>query len=205
MTFTWSQVYPKDVTLLRNVWLKDPGSINYTVPNIQSYQWLVVSVLGCGGMGENSGGGGALAKSKVSISPGEVLRTQVGNVSTASVLGDSFVKRSNNVVIAYADRGRGNGQGGLASNSTGDLKRDGVSTIGTSGHDLTDVLSMGIGGVGYYYASNVDRAADPGGGGYLLPQYNSDHNWNGYYSAVGAGTGLVLLQFYDKDPGNLAW
>lgn len=204
---TWSQLYPKPSILLSNVWFREPVRTNFVIPNNPSYQWLVAIVQGCGGMGEYYGGGGALAKSKRKISPGESLQIQVGDVSTASVNGDSSVKRANNVVIAYADRGRGNGNAGLAVNSTGDLKLDGTPGIyGNPASDLNTPLSMGFGGYGLWYPTVfLRRHIDAGGGGNLIPTYNSSNTWDGGYVSTGAGTGTVLLQFYDSDPGSLAW
>ncbi len=209
---TYTDTYPDDTVLLLTKWFREEASASsYFVPNDKRIKWAVITVQGCGAMGGDPGGGGAIAKSKVLVTPGELLQIQVGKCSTASVLGDSFVKRANNTVIAYADRGRGNGSPGLAINSTGDLKKDGFSSSaspitnrGAPSSDQSIDKSQGFGGHGYSYAQPyLAQAADPGGSGILVPLY-SGGEWVGSYTTDGAGTGSVCIEFYNGNPGPIS-
>lgn len=208
---TYSDLYPEDTVLLLTKWLREEASqFNYFVPDDARLKYAIITAQGCGAMGGDPGGGGAIAKSKVPITPGELLLIQVGKCSTASVLGDSFVKRANNTVIVYADRGRGAGPGGLAINSTGDLKKDGYSSSialplrGAPSTDELSVESLGFGGFGYQYAqTTLLQAADPGGAGILVPTF-SGGNFTGAYATEGAGTGSICIEYYNGDPGPIS-
>lgn len=205
---TYSDLYPEDTTLLSTEWFREEATqFSYFVPNDSRIAWAVITAQGCGAMGGDPGGGGAIVKSKVQVTPGELLLIQVGKCSTASVLGDSFVKRANNTTIVYADRGRGAGSGGLAVNSTGDLKRDGFSNSavgvnrGAPSSDQGVDSSLGFGGFGYTHAQpNLLQAADPGGAGVLVPTY-SGGAWTGGYTSDGGGVGSVCIEYYNNDPG----
>lgn len=212
MNFTHTDLYPNPVNLLLRKWFNEDDASSYLVPTIVggkpvNISHMVAYGLGCGGMGDGYGGGGALAKAKAKATPGEQLLLQVGKVSTASALGDTFVKRANNSVIIYADRGRGNGTPGLASNSTGDIKMDGkpgsgsAILIGAPPSDLEFQKSIGIGGFGFFYAQSLLQAADYGGGGRLIPLYDSEGIFTGSYYSDGAGTGKICIDFLDGDPG----
>lgn len=206
----YTDVFPDSVTLLLRKQFTEEGSYTYFVPNDSRYKYLVAYGQGAGGMGSSYSGGGALVKRKVLITPGELLQVQVGKVSTQSVQSDSFVKRQDNTVIIYADRGRGNGAGGLAANSTGDIKRDGyaagvpMETYGAPASDTNDLKSLGFGGFGIRYAEDtLGQAADTGGGGLLIPTYYDVDTLTGYYQAQCAGNGKIVLEFYNADPGAL--
>lgn len=196
---TWSSLHADEAVLVQVKWLKEPGAYNVTVP--AGAKFVRASALGCGGQGDHWGGGGASARSRVAVTPGDNLVCQVGDTSTAGVAGDSFVKRNDGSVICYADRGRGIGSAGLAANSTGDVKADGApgaSNIGGApASDATVYNPAGFGGVAQSISNT--NAADYGGGGHL--QGDSDENGIGIViGAFGAGTGLVCLQFFDSDP-----
>jgi hypothetical protein len=197
---TWTQLHPDEAVLLGRACFKEPGAYNYTVP--AGAKFVRASAQGCGGQGEQWGGSGALARSRVSVTAGDNLKIQVGNTSTSSVLGDSFVKRNDDSVICYGDRGRGNGNRGLASNSIGDVTRDGAPSAsgvgGSPASDAADYACVGFSGVGAKSDSSV--AADYGGGGHTFT-YNDDYGVLRNGAAWGAGTGLVVLEFFDSDPG----
>ena len=147
------------------------------------------------------------------MTPGENLIVQVGNTSTASPLGDSFVKRNDGVtVLCYADRGRGNSNAGMASNSQGDVTVDGspggAGIGGAPTSDATDYFAVGFFGQGAENepvhnggtANPAGYGADYGGGGFVATDL--DENGAGVIlGAIGAGSGLVCLQFFDSDPG----
>ena len=197
---TWSALHPDEAALTKRKWFKDPGDYNYTVPAGAAY--MRATATGCGGQGDQWGGSGALARSTVPVTPGENIKVHVGDVSTAGVAGDSSVERNDNTVICYADRGRGVGTRGLAVNSVGDVTRDGspgaTNTGGAPPSDAADEDPQGFGVLGALYAQT--RTSDYGGGGHTLtlPDENGDlHFW----SAWGAGSGLVVLEFFDTNPG----
>jgi len=216
---TYTDIYPDDIVLIKTLWFREEATqFNLFIPNTteleKSITHAILTAQGAGGMGDADGGGGALVKSKVPVTPGELLFAQVGKCSTASVLGDSFIKRADNTVIVYADRGRGNGNPGLAINSTGQLKRDGFAANaspsanrGSPSSDLDSLQSLGMGGLGYINAQGVlaFQAADPGGAGRLVPRYDSGGNWLGDYVARGAGTGTLAIQLFNGDPGPLSF
>lgn len=207
----FSTFFPGEATLLLRRFFPDPGSFNLAVPAGATI--ARISAEGCGGQGDNYGGGGAFVRSVVSVTAAENLRIQVGNTSTQSVSGDSFVKRNDNTtVLAYADRGRGNGQAGLASRSIGDIKRDGQNGLssggqyGTPAWDAGDFGALGFQGQGVYRlvggVTTNDALTGPGGGGHLTPYFDS----NGVFlinfaSGAAAGAGQVAIEFFDINPG----
>jgi hypothetical protein len=200
---TWSSLHPDTAVLIGRKWFKEPGDYNYTVP--ASAKFVRAFAQGCGGQGQFWGGGGALAKCTVPVTAGDNLKVHVGDVSTSSTPGDSSVKRNDNSVICYADRGRGSGARGLASNSIGDVVRDGSDGGGGStdhggapASDAADYGNMGFGGRAITGASLI--ASDYGGGGHTFIDTDENgilHN----FAAWGAGTGLVVLEFFDSNPG----
>jgi hypothetical protein len=209
---TYHDIFPDPIELLFTKVFSEEGTFTYVVPNDNSIKFFVVTAEGCGGMGDSNGGGGAQVKRKAAVTPGETLTIQVGKTSTASVLGDSFVKRANNTFIVYADRGRGNGNPGSIINSTGDVKRDGRSgggsssdpTVGAPASDAADTKSVGMGGFGFNYAQpNLSQGADYGGGGRLYPRYDSGGEWDGTYTSDGAGSGFIKFEAYNGDPGSI--
>jgi hypothetical protein len=207
---TYTDIFPDPIEMLLTKVFSDEGVFTYVVPNDARIKYIVAVAEGCGGMGDSQGGGGALVKNKIPITPGETLTIQVGKTSTASVLGDSFVRRANNTYIVYADRGRGNGNPGFALNSTGAVKRDGyngagaAATSGAPASDATDTKSAGLGGFGYNYAQpQLSQGSDYGGGGRLYPRYDGGGDWTGDYTSDGAGSGFVRLEFYTGEPGSL--
>lgn len=197
---TWTSLHQVEAALLGRKFFTEPGQYNYTVP--ASAKYVRAQALGCGGQGGDWGGGGALARTTVAVTPGDNLKIQVGDVSTSSTPGDSWVKRNDNSVIAYADRGRGNGNKGLASNSIGDVTQDGspagVNTGGAPAGDSGLYDTQGFGGLGALYAQT--RTADYGGGGHTYYDTNESGTLV-FMSAWGAGTGLVVLEFFDSNPG----
>jgi hypothetical protein len=196
----YSVLFPDVAELVARKWFKAPGSFNWPVPAGATY--LRAHARGCGGQGENWGGGGALVRSVVPVVEAENLLIQVGTASTQSVLGDSFVKRNSGVIIAYADRGRGNSNGGSAAFSTGGVKRDGAAgnnTTGIGGAPASDVLDAEpVIGPGRG-SQNGDGRFTYGGGGKI------SYIWTEADIAITmahpAGPGLVCLEFFDGNPG----
>lgn len=209
----FSTFFPGEATLILRRFFADPGSFNLAVPAGATI--ARISAEGCGGQGDNYGGGGAFVRSIVNVTAAENLRIQVGNTSTQSVNGDSFVRRNDNItVLAYADRGRGNGQAGLASRSTGDIKRDGQGGLSSGGgqagapaSDAGDFGALGFQGLGVYLMSggtitNSDALTGPGGGGHLTAYYDVNGIFlANFASGAAAGTGQVAIEFFDINPG----
>lgn len=204
---TYSSLYPTASALVSRAWFKTPGAASFVVPGGVTH--TRAHALGCGGQGDQSGGGGAFARRTLAIPVGELLSIQVGNTSTAGISGDSWVKRPGGVVFIYADRGRGIGTGGQASLSIGDITlsglpatNDGSTTIfGDPASDAAlnnPVFGAGKGGKFGGPGSLYGQSADYGGGGYNRV-YNADYS--GFYAWVPAGTGIVCLEFYNGDPG----
>lgn len=197
---TWTQLHPDEAVLIARKWFKEPGAYNYTVPAGAKYVRAIA--LGCGGQGGAWGGGGAYARSRVPVNAGDNLKIQVGTPSSASTPGDSSVERNDSSVICYADRGRGIGARGLASNCTGDVTRDGspgmTNAGGAPASDASDYGSLGFGGAAAIGTATV--AADYGGGGHTYQDNDANGNLQNF-AAWGAGTGLVVLEFFDSDPG----
>jgi hypothetical protein len=198
----WSTLFP-DLALNKGTEvIRVPGAYNRAVP--AGANFVRVSARGCGGQGDSWGGGGALARSIVAVTPGDNLVVQVGNTSTAGTPGDSFVKRNDGSVIVYADRGRGNGNGGKAAFSTGQIVRDGQASVPGSGiggdaaDDLGDVWP--ILGVGTHSAFTADVGAKPGGGGKRDPYFHNGEFFT-YVAPYPSGAGSVALEFFDKNPG----
>lgn len=198
----FSELFPDVPALILRKWFKVPGTFNFAVPAGAS--WMRASVLGAGGYGDQYSGGGAYVRSRVQVTPAENLVIQVGATSTATVAGDSFVKRNSGLIIAYADRGRGSGVAGQASNSTGDSRRSGVagSSVAPGGLPASDVLEtdpvFGAGSA-IYNASSALIAATAGGGGFLY--YNLDAEGELQRPGHPGGFGLVCLSFFDANPG----
>lgn len=208
---SWTELYPGDPVLIQRVWKKDPG--HYTVQVPQPASWDGVSPVylraiarGCGGQGANWGGGGAYARSKVPVKPNDTLLLQVGSLATADIPGDSWVKRSDGAVICYADRGRGNGNGGMGASCTGDVVGSGNPGGGTaqkggaSASDAAIFAGLDAGNFGYdNTGAGFLRAADFGGGGHGLSNFNEVGAWM-QFAAYGAGSGVVVLEFFASDP-----
>jgi len=204
-----SDIFRREATLISRVYCKLKGPL--TVNAASGALYGRATALGCGGQGANWGGGGALARSRFPVqTDGEAFNIQVGDVSTASPLGDSWVKRLDGTILVSADRGRGNGTGGRAANSIGDIKLDGQNgTSGTpsyGGNPASDEAlfgSVGIGGFGVFapgaFLSGILQA-DPGGGGLLSYIINDSGEINGTI-AYPAGGGLVVFEWFNFDPG----
>ncbi len=200
----YSVLFADDAILVGRKYFKTPGQVNYTVPAGATVCRAVLTA--AGGQGENWGGSAALVKEKFGVTPGENLKLQVGDTQTATTLGDSWIKRNDGTLIAYADRGRGNTNKGLASNSTGAVRRDGANGVdatpagGLAPSDGSDTAPLGFGGLGS--DGLTAPPADFGGGGHNTPQTDPGGVFFGY-SRFLAGTGLICLEFFDIDPGYL--
>ena len=202
-----SDLFRREATLIRRVFYRDPVQ-DMTVTVEAGATFCRATALGCGGQGAVWGGGGALARRRFPISDGEALTLRVGNTSTASVFGDSYVKRQDGTVLVYADRGRGNGTRGLASNSIGDVRLDGSdgnSSAGRGGAPASDEGLYGpVVGTGYGYRASGFYSgalqADPGGGGLLSYVFNNSGEIERTI-AYPAGAGLVVLEYFNFDPG----
>lgn len=207
MPILWSPDIEKPTAvLLSRKWYGDPGEITIQAP--VGAKWGRVTAQGVGGQGEFWGGGGASAGDRFPVNaPGEVFFLRIGSTSQGSVLGDSIFARMNGAamgaILVYADRGRGNSNGGSAALSIGARKRDGqkgqpqIGGGGNPGGDAADYASLGFSGRGAIYGQ---RAGDPGGGGQLHPMYDEYGNYIGYYATPG-GTGLICVEWFDADPG----
>lgn len=208
---TYTETYPGGTLLVQRKFFKNQGIFDFTVPAGAAY--LRASAVGVGGQGSSRGGGGAFARSKVSVTPGENLKIRVGDTSTSGAAGDSYVRRNDNITnIVYAARGRGEGAGGLASESIGDIRRDGESgadgyaaggTGGLAASDNGDYGGIVLGTIRGVYAS-IFYQGSPGSGGILQPWTRVDGSFPGPpngYTAQNAGLGQVCLEFFNTDPG----
>lgn len=202
MSTTWTSLFPDEAQLLGRMFKKLPGQYTITVP--ASVAFVRAHALGCGGQGDQWGGSGAYARAIVSVTPGEALTVQVGDCSTASTPGDSWVKRGDGSIIVYADRGRGDGDRGQALLSTGDVTRDGQNGVvnGTSSHggdmainasDMDPVFGQGRGA-----DFNSTRSGDYGCGG--LREVQTLYGTFVGYVAFPAGTGLICLEWFNANP-----
>jgi hypothetical protein len=208
MTITWTGLFPDEALLLGRVWYKDPGAYSLVVPSSFSLYpsvtpaYVRAMCVGSGGQGDHWGGGSAYARAVSAVAVGEALSIQCGDVGTASMMNDSFVKHANGAVIVYADRGRGAGVRGVAANSTGDVTRDGqpggANFGGPCGSDAGDYARGGFGGVGSDYNHTIP--ADFGCGGHILG-YVNEYGIDQGHVAWTSGTGLVCLEFFDGKPG----
>lgn len=202
----FSDLVKSEATLLARKWFTEPtisSGYDYTVPTGAAF--VRATAVGCGGQGENWGGGGAFVRKVAPVTPGENLKVYPGDTKTASTLGDSWLKRNDGTVICYADRGRGNGTGGQASLSVGDVKRDGAAGAsgmgGAPGSDSSDYAGLTFGGTGMVQdPPGPFTPPDYGGGGKQLPVYDEFGTYLGA-TAYAAGTGVVVLEFFDADPG----
>lgn len=198
-----STIFPDIPNLTGVKWLKQGGSpFNHVVP--ANSKWCRASVRAAGGYGDNLGGGAAYARKRFTVTPGENLVIQVGATSTQTILGDSWVKRNDGALLAYADRGRGSGAGGLDSISTGDIKRSGVAGASgaTPGDDTPDsdpVLGPSTGVTASGVSSGLPMPIGPGGGGKIY--YGDDVEGSLIRVGYPGGQGLVCLEFFDADPG----
>lgn len=198
---TYTDLYPPAAVLLGRVFWLESGVFTYTVPVGATY--VRAEALASGGYStESRGGGSAYAQATEPVTPGEILDLQVGVVSTGGVLGNSFVKHQSGDTIVLADRGRGTGLAGEASNSIGTTRRSGMPgpvTGGDSGSDASDFAPLGFFGVGASTTGVI--TAGPGGGGWLLQTYDPDTGYVTAYYGYAAGPGKICLEFYNVDPG----
>lgn len=203
MTF-YSELFPDDAVLISRIWLKTYGPHDRVAP--AGANILRVAALGCGGQGDNEGGGGALARSKVPCTPGENFRSYVGDTQTASTAGDSWVRRVNSSgeLLVYADRGRGNRSPGLAANSFGQVKRDGNAAasgvFGKPASDAADFAPLNFAGRPTGNIPVNPGASTPGQGGRQTGVNDENGNYVGNIITPG-GFGLVVLEFFNGDPG----
>lgn len=205
----WTDLFPDEAILLGRTWQKLPGQFNLVVPTTfgkwpgKSAAYCRAHVMGCGGTGQYWGGSGARARGIFTVTPGETLLTQIGVTSTASTPGDTWVKRNNGTLLLYADRGRGNGTQGLASNSFGDETYDGQpgnNSSGTGGglNDLgeyAEILNFAARGSDYQFT----RASDPGGGGKgaaVTDPYSNVVGHTGWYG----GQGIACYEWFNSNP-----
>lgn len=199
---TWTSLFPDEAQLLGRVFKKLPGQFTVTVP--AGVAFMRAHALGCGGQGDQWGGSGAYARAIVAVTPGEALTVQVGDCSTASTPGDSWVKRNDGTVIVYADRGRGDGDRGQALLSTGDVTRDGQDGNQNAGFEAGGALTADqndydpVFGQGRGAEYTKTRSGDYGCGGHRFPQ-TLNGNFVGYVSWP-AGTGIVCLEWFNANP-----
>lgn len=204
----WSTIFPEKATLLGRKWWKAAGSFNHAVP--VGPKWCMAHVLGCGGFGDQPGGGGAFVRTRFPVTAGENLVLQVGSPSTQTIAGDSFVKRNDGTVLAYADRGRGNRNAGAIELSVGEIRRagtmgaydgDGATIGGLPGGDAADPRQLfgALAGLVEQTPSMTPRhPAQWGGGGRVW--YFQDEDGNNARPGWPGGSGVICLEFYDKRP-----
>lgn len=213
---TWSELHDNR-SLISRKFFSVAGTQTITAPAGSAY--IRASAVGAGGYYDNGaggnlfGGGAAFARVKTTCAPADQFSVQVGDIVHAIGAGDAagdskVTKVSGSVVILKAERGKGTASPnkGLASNSTGDVKRDGenggVQIGGASGSDSADTIQLGFGGrpttslsvnTGHSYP-----AAGPGGGGSKANRaiLGQDQLWN-----FVPGPGLVCVEFFKTDPG----
>lgn len=199
-----STIFPERAILLGRKWFKTAGAFNQAVPS--GAKWCMAHLAGCGGFGDQNGGGAAYVRTRFPVTPAENLTLQVGSPSTQTVAGDSFVKRGT-TTLAYADRGRGNGTPGSVELSVGEIRRAGAPPVGSGyrggppGDDAEDPLQLFGDLLGLVKGADTpsdDHAAHWGGGGRV---------W--YYNAEGGGlarpgypggSGVICLEWFDKRP-----
>lgn len=204
MTST-SIIFPAEAILVRRKFFQNAGQFNFAVP--AGANFLRAIAQGCGGQGENYGGSGAYALSRVPVTPAENLKIQVGNTSTQSANGDSWVRRNDNSIIVYADRGRGNSDAGKAALSQGDVKRDGQAGVNNQGRgglppsDANDFGALGFSGYAIRNPRDDINYGSPGGGGVLGAIFDEFNNLQFFIAPNGGGCGLVALEFFNTDPG----
>ncbi len=211
----FTEIYPEQVRLVGRTWFKSPGAFQITAPS--GARVIRAHAIGAGGYTTslsvgNYGGGAAFARSTRTCVPTEIFNVQVGDVNytdgNGTSPGDSWVKRAaDSTIIVLADRGRG-GNGntfkGYAVNSVGDVRRDGnpgsYSLGGASGTDVDDPFSLGLGGRGTTSGVNYAGYAPLyGGGGTAVQSLYSGST--GYTYPCYAGGAVVVVEFFDADPG----
>lgn len=201
----YTDLYPPAAVLIARKFFLESGAFNQVAP--AGARYVRAMALGAGGYStESYGGGGAYAMAGFAIGEAETIKVQVGTVSTGGVLGNSMVSRLDDTILVLADRGRGTGPAGQASNRIGTIRRSGLPGVnsggsaggGDSGSDAGDFGELGFQGKGA--KPGVAIAAGPGGGGQLRSAYNGDGVPDGYYGYQ-AGPGLVCLEFFNRNPG----
>lgn len=206
MAILWiPDIHRPTANLLRRDIFRVPGQFLGISPPAGA-KYLRAPGLGCGGSGDAWGGAGCFVRSKRVTNPAWTYSVQVGDTATSSSSGDSAVWKGSpgtGEVIIYADRGRGDGTGGKAANSIGDVKRDGENgrpDLGRGGlpaGDAADFASLGFIG----RAGSTTSSGDIGGGGKALPVYDDLSNFLGYSGRALGGLGRVALEWWDADPG----
>jgi hypothetical protein len=161
-----------------------------------------------------AGGGAAFARKKFSASPGEGFTAYVGNphlnvtnFSTFIPNGDGssrFIRNTGSVLLCKAAASFGAlGSYGLASNSVGDVKRDGsprpgYDAPGTPGNDEADTYSLGFKAAtttGPYDGKQMASHGVGGRGTYRVDPAQS-FTWQ-----VVPGCGLICVEWFTEDPG----
>ena len=181
---------------------------------------ITVQVWGAGGGGDNStnyGGGGAFAQSTFPVTSGNIYAITVGLGAGSGTGGDGGDSSFGSVVVAKGGKGGSIGNGGLASQSTGDIKFNGgnggkssgnagagggaAAGTGNDGNPGGSATSntIGNGGVGINgggsggnggvdYSSGIPGVAPGGGGG--------ERGKNSIFGSSGAGgNGRVIINY----------
>jgi hypothetical protein len=171
---TWSSLFPQNARLVARNWYRSSATYNLVVP--ARVTWGRMLAVSCGGQGATvPGSGGAFARARVRLIPGETLTVFVGQVGTSGPNGDSWVNRGGltGQTLVHADRGKGGdgsfAAGGSASSppSFGDSIVGGQasngSPAGQSGGDELDTFPLGFGGHRY---SVETESGEHGGAGW---------------------------------------
>lgn len=197
----YSDLIPVSWTLLKRYCFHVPGG-SYTKAAPAQTTHLRVTAMAAGGQGDNYGGSSAFVRKVIACAPGDSITGYVGQVSQATTSGDTWV-RKNGVDIAYADRGRGTGPAGLAANSIGDLKIDGIPYTGLAGlgDPVVDPSTFSLFPTGR--PSDAGGGVSPGAGGVNVAIYEDDGvTFVWWTSHLPAGPGRAFVEFYKGDPAH---
>ncbi|HKT53686.1 MAG TPA: hypothetical protein VJP88_04500, partial [Caulobacteraceae bacterium] len=162
MTILHSTLFPLGYPLIARYVFTTPGAFSVTAPAPPDFAfgatYIRAGVSAAGGFRDNAagwGGGAAFAFAGEACTPGAVYTGQVGDSQHSrpeadDALGDGWLKRPDSSLLVYGDRGRWNGNPGLAANCTGTIKRDGSAATanagGASAGDDADPYPLGFGG-----------------------------------------------------------
>ena len=193
-----------------------PTSATFPVSVPAGAKWVVARGVGSGGgrnssVGTSTGGGAEYARVKAKVSSASSISVVVANSAEIGQNGVDSTVSLDGAVILRAKGGQAGQSGASGAGGTGgvgDILRPGSagtsSVGGASGSDFDDPDSLWVGGWGKQTAAFTP--ATDGTEPSRLPAYGSggaDSGAGGPGAADGrAGEpGVVVLEFYDGDPG----